>query len=125
MGTPHTATDEAAHLTHNAWIGPTSSRRGVQPAKQPIAGRRDESDKWSRGESNPRPETREPYKASDYGSSSARGGAESDAFGADRRRRGLTDGDLARLIDAWQSLPESTKTEIVAMLDLAQGKARK
>ena len=79
---------------------------------------------WSRGESNPRPRTREPYRASDYGSSSARSGAESDAVGADRSCLGPTDSDLARLIDAWRSLPKSTTTEIVAMLDLAQGKAR-
>ena len=90
-----------------------------------MSGQSGESNEWSRGESNPRPETREPYKASDYRSSSARGGAESDAVGADRPRLGPTDSDLARLIDAWQSLPESTKTEIVAILDLAQGKAQK
>ena len=53
------------------------------------------------------------------------GDAQSGAVSAHPAAVTPADADLARLIDAWQSLPKPTKTEIVAMLDLAQEKARK
>ena len=53
------------------------------------------------------------------------GGAECGALEADRLPPDPADSDLTRLIDAWALLPDSTRSEILAVLDSAREGARK
>ena len=81
--------------------------------------------KWSRGESNPRPDSQKPHRSGKNESLDEVRGAESGALDADPAHLAPSDTDLARLIEAWPSLPDSIRSEILAMLNAARAEARK
>ena len=133
------ATSEAAQ---NAAQYPTETRRDtprhdgrefssdhrtprMDDALRDDATMRNETRKWRRGESNPRPDSQKPDRSGENGGCHEAGGAESGAVGADPVRPGPTDSDLARLIDAWHSLSKLTRSEILALVDSARDGPRK
>ena len=73
-------------------------------------------EEWSRGESNPRAESTKPRDNSGIASKANQGGAES---GAVDTEKAPIDPDLARLIDAWPTLPKVIKAGIVALVNTA------
>ena len=70
--------------------------------------------RWSRGESNPRPDTENPHKYADSETRAAPCAAR------DAAARPVAS-ELAELIDAWADLPEPVRRGIMAMVEASKG----